>query len=310
MGQILKYLPFSNYRRFLRPATDGCMGLATHVAEVIWDDGICRESFVKFYKFDKKRALLNEAIGFLLIHSLGLPQPELGGFLQYKISETGTPDLWKDASEIEKYRGEVFAWVTTNTNGLNKRIEINQQQDPQIQDYLIRQLQESLKNWNHLPDLILCDDWLANNDRNLGNLLELPNRTFTLIDHGGILYGDNWSAWDIMQSRTINGQLQKYYSQIYRSKFGEGLFWKQELVAELTELKKKHIIGLNKVKEELFSLIEEFIDSEEVDTGLPNQAFQKVSKILQDFLEETAIQHRNIEHKCDEWLDIPVQRFV
>ena len=307
MTQILQYLPFSHYRKFLRSAVDGCMGIGTHVAEIIWDDGIFRESFVKFYKHDKKRALLNEAIGFLLIQSLELPQPELGGFLQYKISETGTPELWKDASEIEKYRGEVIAWVTTNTNGLNKRIEITQQQDPQIQAYLISQVQESLKHWDHLPELILCDDWLANNDRNLGNLLELPNRTFTLIDHGGILYGDNWSAWDIMQARTINGPFQKGYAQIYKRRFGDGLFWKQDLVAELVELKKKHIQGLNKVRGELFTLVEEFIDSEEVDTGLPPQPIQKVSKILQDFLEAAAIQYSTIEQKCDHWLDTSAQ---
>ena len=258
-------------------------------------------------KHDKKRALLNEAIGFLLIQSLQLPQPELGGFLQYKISETGTPELWRDASELEKYRGEVIAWVTTNTNDLNKRIEITQQQDPQIQAYLISQVQESLKNWNHLPELILCDDWLANDDRNLGNLLELPNRTFTLIDHGGILYGDNWSVWDIMQARLINGPFQKGYAKIYRSRFGNGLFWKQELVTELIELKKKHIQGLNRVKAELFGLIDEFIDSEEVDTGLSLQPKQKVSQILKDFLETSAIQNSKIEQKCDHWLDVSAQ---
>lgn len=307
MTQILQYLSFSHYRKFLRSAVDGCMGIGTHVAEIMWDDGICRESFVKFYRHDKKRALLNEAIGFLLIKSLELPQPELGGFLQYKISETGTPELWKDASDIEKYRGEIIAWVTTNTNGLNKRIEITEQKDSKIQAYLISQVEESLKHWNHLPELILCDDWLANDDRNLGNLLELPNRTFTLIDHGGILYGDNWSAWDIMQARTINGQFQKWYAQIYKKKFGSGLFWKQDLVAELVELKKKHIQGLNKVRGELFTLVDEFIDSEELDTGLPPQPIQKVSKILQDFLEETAIQHSTIEQKCDHWLDISAQ---
>ncbi|WP_180116127.1 hypothetical protein [Acinetobacter sp. YH12140] len=307
MSQILQYLPFSYYRKFLRSAIDGCMGVGTHVAEVLWEDGICRESFVKFYKHDKKRALLNEAIGFLLIRSLNLPQPELGGFLQYKISETETPELWKEASELEKYRGEVIAWVTTNTNGLNKRIEITQQQDPQIKEYLANQLRESLKKWCHLPELILCDDWLANDDRNLGNLLELPNRTFTLIDHGGILYGDNWTVWDIMQSRIINGPCQKWYTQIYRSKFGEDLFWKQELLNELTELKQKHIIGLNQVKEELFSLIDEFTDSEEVDTKLPRQPIQKVSKVLQDFLEESAIQVSSLEQKCDHWLDTSAQ---
>lgn len=110
-----------------------------------------------------------------------------------------------------------------------------------------------------------------------------------------------------MQARTINGPFQKGYAQIYRKRFGDGLFWKQDLVAELVELKKKHIQGLKNVQEELFTLIEEFIDSEEVDTGLPPQPQQKVSKILQDYLEASASQYSTIEQKCDHWLDTSAQ---
>lgn len=223
MSQILQYLAFSNYRKYLRPAIDGRMGLMTHVAEITWLDGIQRESYVKFYGEHKKRALLNEAIGYLLISGLKLPQPEFAGFLEFKISEKLTPEIWGEVSDIDRYRGVTYAWVCTNTNGINRRIELDNAHSDEAKKYLTTHILEALKNWEELPNLIMCDDWLANNDRNLGNLLELPNKTFTLIDHGGILYGDNWSPWDIMRNATINGNLQRMYMGLFRQKF-EGLF--------------------------------------------------------------------------------------
>ncbi len=301
MSQILQYLPFGNYRKYLRPAVDGCMGLMTHVAELTWSDGINRESYVKFYGENKKRALLNEAIGYLLISGLGLPQPELAGFLAFNISEESTPEIWSQVSEVDRYRGVTYAWVCTNTNGINRRLELDQAQSPEIKDYLTAHIIESLKNWEKLPHLIMCDDWLANDDRNLGNLLELPNRTFTLIDHGGILYGDNWSPWDIMRNALINGNFQKMYMNILKQRFS-GLFWKESLLNELEKAKKEHSNAFNSVKEEIHQLINDFLGDEKINVGIPPNPIQNVSNILQDTLAQNAVQVGNIEAKCDIWL--------
>lgn len=54
MSDILQYLPFNSYRKYLRPASDRVMGLLTHVAELEWQDGEIRESYVKFYDHEKK----------------------------------------------------------------------------------------------------------------------------------------------------------------------------------------------------------------------------------------------------------------
>ncbi len=301
MNQILQYLAFSNYRKYLRPAVDGCMGLMTHVAEITWSDGIQRESYVKFYGEQKKRALLNEAIGYLLISGLRLPQPEFAGFLEFKISEKHTPEIWEKVSDIDRYRGVTYAWVCTNTNGINRRIELDNASSPEIKSYLTAHIVEALKSWEKLPNLIMCDDWLANNDRNLGNLLELPNRTFTLIDHGGILYGDNWSPWDIMRNATISGDFQKMYMNLFKQKF-EGLFWKENLLADLKSAKKEHESAFELVKGEIHQLIVDFLGEEKINTGLPPNPIQNVSNILQDFLASNAVQVNNIEAKCDLWL--------
>lgn len=145
MGQILEYLPFENYRKYLRPAVDGRMGLMTHVAEVTWSDGIKRESYVKFYGQDKKRALLNEALGYLIISSLSLPQPELAGFIEFKISEENTPDIWNSVSDVDRYRGVTYAWACTNTNGINRRVELDKATSKKVRDYLTSHIIEALK---------------------------------------------------------------------------------------------------------------------------------------------------------------------
>ncbi|MCT6834138.1 MAG: hypothetical protein M3039_09125, partial [Acinetobacter baumannii] len=100
------------------------------------------------------RALLNEAIGYLLIKGLGLPQPELAGFLEFNISEESTPEIWAQVSEVDKYRGVTYAWVCTNTNGINRRLELDQAQSPEIKEYLTAHIIDSLKNWEKLPHLI------------------------------------------------------------------------------------------------------------------------------------------------------------
>lgn len=301
MSQILQYLAFSSYRKYLRSAVDGQMGLMTHVAEVVWPDGTQRESYVKFYGENKKRALLNEAIGYLLISSLQLPQPELAGFLEFKISEELTPEIWDSVSELDRYRGVTYAWVCTNTNGINRRIELENAPSKEVKEYLTAHILSALKNWEHLPHLIMCDDWLANNDRNLGNLLELPNKTFTLIDHGGIFYGDNWSPWDIMRNSTINGNLQKMYMQLFKQNF-EGLFWKENIVEQLKIIKNEHKNAFGIVKEEIHELIVSFLGEEKINTSLPTNPIQNVSNILEDFIASNAIQVSNVEAKCDLWL--------
>lgn len=150
----------------------------------------------------------------------------------------------------------------------------------------------------------MCDDWLANNDRNLGNLLELPNKTFTLIDHGGILYGDNWSPWDIMRNHVINGPFHKMYVDIFRQKF-TGLFWKENLLSELEVVKREHEDSFKLIKDEASQLISDFLGEEKVDIGIPPNPVQHVCKILEDFLSTNSMHIGNIEAKCDIWLSTP-----
>ena len=52
--------------------------------------------------------------------------------------------------------------------------------------------------WKGLDDTAAFDEWLANTDRNLGNILyDGHGRTFWLIDHGRALTGEYWPVYGI-----------------------------------------------------------------------------------------------------------------
>lgn len=302
MSDILQYLPFSSYRKYLRPASDGVMGLMTHVAELEWQDGEIRESYVKFYDYEKKRGLLNEAIGFLLISTQDLPQPEFGGFLEFEISSDIDTEIWSNVSDVDRYRGKTLAWVTSDTKGINRKLEYQNTDNDEIKKYIEDQLYLSLRNWNQLQNLIMCDDWLINPDRNLGNLLELPNRTFTLIDHGNILCGNDWSPWQIMQNNTVNSGLHRWYCTILKDSIDEPLFWLPAVTQKLLGAKLNHPPGFLKIKNELLELLDMFLDDEFVDLGLPQTGKTKVSEIIYDYLDVSAARTIDIEAKCELWL--------
>ncbi|MDV8154563.1 hypothetical protein [Acinetobacter bereziniae] len=302
MSQVIEYLPFESYRKYLRPVLDGRMGLMTHVAELEWHDGVVRDSYVKFYDHEKKRGLLNEAIGFLLISTQDLPQPEFGGFLEFEISPDIDQELWSNVSEVDRYRGKTIAWVTSDTGGINRKLEYSNTDDIQIKKYIEEQLIISLKNWKQLQNLIMCDDWLLNADRNLGNLLELPNRTFTLIDHGNILCGNDWSPWQLMQNNVLNGDLHRWYCSILKDSIDQPLFDMQAVTEKLLDAKLKHLPGFITIRKELLDLIEMFLGDEFIDLGLPQKGKTKVAEILYDYLDMSAARTVDIDEKCELWL--------
>lgn len=91
------------------------------------------------------------------------------------------------------------------------------------------------------------------------------------------------------------------YMSLFKQKF-EGLFWKENLLAELKSAKQEHESAFELVKDEIYQLIVDFLGEEKINTGLPPNPIQNVSNILQDFLASNAVQVSSIEAKCDLWL--------
>lgn len=55
-----------------------------------------------------------------------------------------------------------------------------------------------LETWPQADSTAAFDEWLANTDRNLGNIMyDGHGRTFWLIDHGRALTGEYWPIWGL-----------------------------------------------------------------------------------------------------------------
>lgn len=56
----------------------------------------------------------------------------------------------------------------------------------------------AIQSWAGFTATMIFDEWIANDDRNNGNMLYDPhNDGFWLIDHGRALTGDHWPLWGL-----------------------------------------------------------------------------------------------------------------
>ena len=294
------YLPRSSYLTFFFFFFDGVIGLKTHMASIEWLDGIKRNTWVKVYGANSPRGLINEVIGYLMLKSLDLPQPELAGILELEVSEDTDPEMWQKLSEIDRYRGFTYAWVSTDNAGINQRVEIKKENDPKLQQYLEHLFFETLKDWKQLDKLIACDHWIFNEDRNMGNILELPNKTFSLIDHGEILTSSNWNSWDLIQTRPINLFWFNIYIKTLCKRFSSTpLLIPEHAMDCLKASKASQAKAFTEIKDKLQEYLEDLLDNEFLDSKIEGVPKKPVSEMLLEFLESRASNTLEFESHCE-----------
>lgn len=192
MGIIV--LPESSYLTSHELVTEGEMG-ATRKASIEWDDGTIRKCYVKVYpSINRVMKICNELTGFLLAKALGLKQPE--GAALIPLNKMYYSDY---LSVIDKNNPEiVWAWVTTECGSSVKGVfQLNNfeelyKQDPVATQQKLNHAFNLICDQKNLPELIAFDDFIANNDRNIGNLVMIGDGEMGIIDHGEILGRINW----------------------------------------------------------------------------------------------------------------------
>jgi len=151
-----------------------------HLAQVFTSRGTIT-AYVKFYPDDKgpSKGLCNEACGYLIAKSLGLPVPESAVILALPAPRLveAHPSLGQRLRVDDKK----LVWATEQVRGLTVQ--------PKSGEGL-----EELRRWEHLPAVLAFDDWALNADRHTGNLLRRSRRRFVLIDHGHLGGGLYWDA--------------------------------------------------------------------------------------------------------------------
>ena len=305
-SQIISYLPPDSYKAFLGGAPDGNVG-KTHLAEIIWDDDIQRESWVKIYTSQEPRSLINEMIGYLLGTSLELPMPSKAGFLLIE-TKALHPHLVHQLSEVDQYRGYTFAWTTEDVKGKNPRIEI--MNNPEVQAIMEERFIACMTDWDFLPHMIAFDDWIINTDRNLGNTIQLPDNTFSLIDHGESLHGRDWKEPDLLDANCPHiGFLNNLYLRCLHGKYKkDGLFQEENTLRALEQAKTQHHAAFDKVKEEIQQHLDDMIGDEQVETGIKEMASYPVSETVMKFLLNRAKEVRSFNGRCDNFLGMNSKR--
>lgn len=152
----------------------------TFLCALEWSDGTKTKAYAKCFSNARSRGLVNEITGFLLAKSAHIPVPARAGLLE--IPAAAFPGV--DPINFYKY-----AFVISEAVG-----------ETLVSSYLIGDLRKHaslvdlVRNWTKLPEALAFDDWVANVDRNQGNILIRGPDDVILIDHSNLPFALNWKA--------------------------------------------------------------------------------------------------------------------
>ena len=137
------------------------------------------------------RGLINEIVGYTLAHHAGLPQPQCALIrVPHTVLRAMHGNLGEDANpaaDNEVCFASLEAHDPRHRNeGMAKLL---------YRDFA--DIQSKLLDWSDLPAVMAFDTWVANIDRNTGNLIQVGPGEFSVIDHGRILTGPHWEVNDL-----------------------------------------------------------------------------------------------------------------
>jgi hypothetical protein len=149
-----------------------------------------------YFKTDPSAyAMLNEEIGYMLAKSANLPQPNAGRiWIQGAVLHEFDPKRWPDSTKPG------LCWVTYEAKDRSGKpapsikAKLNISSSTPITPELTKLITGIFSKLKLLARLIDFDAWVANIDRNIGNILLTSPDSFVLIDHGAILGGPLWPA--------------------------------------------------------------------------------------------------------------------
>jgi hypothetical protein len=136
-------------------------------------------------------AMLNEEIGYMLARCAKLPQPKAGKmWVRGKVLHQIDPVRWPDPTK------PALCWVTHEAKDEKTKpalsVKAKLRVGPSTSPAMAIILRNTFLKFKLLGRLIVFDFWIANIDRNVGNVMLISADSFMLIDHGAILGGSTW----------------------------------------------------------------------------------------------------------------------
>jgi len=187
------------YRSTLGPSPDGQDG-SSHYALVEFADGVERRVFVKLYPDQLK--ILNELTGHILAAAAGHAVPEKAAVVYVPVERLPDPcPKWVH----ERAPQPTPAWCSTVIPNDSLKIFYNAN---------IKPIRTELADSEKAPSIVAFDDWLANIDRNVGNLLRIGKGDYALIDHGCILNDERWTEAQPDVTATYRNKIRDILGQV------------------------------------------------------------------------------------------------
>lgn len=180
MSRTIEVLPESKLANIYNRVGEGQMA-ETYVTAIVWSDGTIRRSFLKLFPKERWLGPLNEITGYLLASACSLPLPSHAGILKLPPNAVEWQDNYLP-----------YAFVVSEAPGKTPTTLLR------ITDEVTREhievILRLLKEWPKLNHTVAFDDWVANVDRNLQNILIDGPGKIVLIDHSNMPIDIVWHA--------------------------------------------------------------------------------------------------------------------
>ncbi|WP_339349883.1 hypothetical protein [uncultured Alteromonas sp.] len=151
----------------------------TYACRVRWDENTESKAFVKRFSNNDLLGICNEITGYLIAKASELPVPRYAGLIN-------TKDGQFPQSSVPLYD---WAFVVSNLPGNTPGSFYN------LDDITrCKSLMNLVAGWNKVSDVIAFDDWVANEDRHLGNIMVTGRNNIHIFDHSNLPMELNWTA--------------------------------------------------------------------------------------------------------------------
>lgn len=183
-SDILQVLGQNNLEAVFKKTDAGLMA-DTYICNVLWEDGKRTKAYVKRFLKCNFLGLVNETTGYILAKHSNLPVPSKAGLIKVNPNSFPNPNEYNE-----------WAFVISEAPGSTP----GSFYDNGALEHC-KSLMDLVANWSKVSDTITFDDWVANQDRNLGNLVVAGVNDIFLIDHSNLPFTLNWQIKDLSPSR-------------------------------------------------------------------------------------------------------------
>ncbi|WP_323918958.1 hypothetical protein [Aeromonas caviae] len=189
----IEILPQHNLKTIFNKSQYGAMA-QTFSCNIEWENGDILKSYIKRFPREKPLGILNEITGYVIAKGCDLPIAQHAGLI--KVS----PEIFGN----DKSSPDEWCFIVSSVPG---DLPVTLYEANMITE--CQSLMNLIAAWSKVSETIAFDDWTANEDRHLGNILVAGKDNIFLIDHSNLPITIDWQAMHLnpaYQSRNILAQ--------------------------------------------------------------------------------------------------------